>query len=229
MQRAACLLLAFCSISAAAQVQHSQAKNHPVTIVQQTTSVQTLADGTHITTTMTETFYRTSDGVTRSELLIPETAPRHGFTRISSIVNMDTGDIMHWIINDDRPQTASISRQNIRSAATQAEAKQQQQEQAARPKLELKTQDLGLGDEGGYACARLRRTTTYPINFNGNDKAYTMVQEQCVSPDYGVLTQNSDSPYSNGVTTLQSLTPGEPDALHFQPPANLKDSSNGMQ
>jgi hypothetical protein len=229
MQRAVFLLLAVCSISAAAQLPRSAQKNHPVTIVQQTTTTRTLEDGTHITTVRTENYYRSSDGIYRTETLIPQTAPQHGFFRSSAIINMDTGDVTHWVIYDDRPEASGIGHQNMRSAATQQLQQQAQKQQDARPKPESKREDLGLGEVSGYPCARNRFTTTYPINYSGNDKAYTVVQEQCVSADYGVLTQTSEDPFGNGVTTLQSLTPGEPDASYFQPPANLKDSSNGMQ
>jgi len=130
---------------------------------------------------------------------------------------MDTREATYWTTVDDRPQQSSISR-NIMQAATPAP------DALAGSMPKVKWEELGTGEENGIPCKRRRITTNYPANSYGNDRAYSVVQEQCESPDCGLLTQTIDNPASgHRVTTLQSLTPGEPDPSVFQPPADMQE------
>jgi hypothetical protein len=219
VQTSAYLLIALCSIPACAQLPRPVVKGHPVTIVQQITETRTLQDGTQITSVSTETYYRNTQGVSRTDLTMPLLRGRQGFSHTAIISNFDTRESIVWTTYDDRLQTGGVSRNPIRDSPPE--------QVAASKQVQTKMEDLGLSEVDGYPCSRRRFTNTFPANMFGNDQSYKSMQEECSSTDYGVLTMTQDNPVSGKrVTTLVSLTPGEPDASHFQPPADVPETAS---
>ncbi len=95
------------------------------------------------------------------------------------------------------------------------------------PRLQLKntTEQLGTQDVQGVPCEASRTTVVYPVDFMGNDRPITSVNESCNSREFGRnLRESMDDPRTGvRTTTLQSISRGEPDPSLFQPPADYTE------
>jgi hypothetical protein len=206
-------------------------------------SVQTLADGTHISQTMTlQKIYRDSQGRTRMErpLMhpgmggppVPADAPM--MIDITDPVahvryTLDTrGKIAHrW----ELPTPDSTSAKGGGFAAmlspslpTVAASKVQgiQQTDPSRPHAQFEKLDSQTID--GIAVEGRRTTMTYPAGSVGNDGAFVTSNEMWTSPELNVmvLSKNSDPRNGDHTQKLINISRDEPDASLFQPPAGYE-------
>lgn len=216
----------------------------PVSMVFERKQVQTLADGTHITSVTHESFYRDSQGRTRSDQELP--FPVRSGTPMVAVTVQDpvAGFMLHWQTGGEAAAQRRRQFTSVDTDATRAQALQERAEdaaaaalprlqrdpapaQAGHPQPKHTTQSLGMQEVQGIPCEATRSATVYPVDSIGNDRAITVWTERCVSREFGrALREVSEDPRSGTRTlTLQSVTRGEPDPMVFHPPADYGERS----
>lgn len=106
---------------------------------------------------------------------------------------------------------------NIGGSAGQAGA-------SARPRPEMKQEDLGQQVIEGVVATGHRMTQTWPAGSQGNDRPFEVVSENWFSPDLKevVLTKNTDPRSGENTTKLINISRNEPSADLFIPPADYQ-------
>jgi hypothetical protein len=194
-------------------------------------TVQTLADGTHITRSGTvQRVYRDSQGRTRTERQLGGSARPGARPQAPVIVEirdpvaglmylLDTqGKVAHRI-------TLSAASSAVRSAAPQprtAPAPAAAPAAADPYRPEFKHESLGSEMIEGVMAQGSRTTTTYPVGAEGNDRPIVVTQESWTSPELGVslLWKISDPRSGDRTQKLTNISRTEPEAGLFQPPAD---------
>jgi hypothetical protein len=209
--------------------------NEPFSADAITTTVRTLADGTHITKpALTVKMYRDSAGRTRSDRLPgdpiggePPSAsiifirdPLAGYSYILDTVNK----VAHRAAIA-RPQPGQpMNLPNPTAAAPTPEAN------ASEPRGE--TEDLGTQTMEGLTVQGRRTTITYPAGSFGNDRDITNVAEIWSNSELSLMVLQVHSDPRNGETTtkLENLSRTQPDPNLFLPPPDYKivDASAGQ-
>ena len=93
---------------------------------------------------------------------------------------------------------------------------------------------FGNTNHTGVLAEGTRTTTTFPVDFVGNDRPITRVSETWISPDLkmAVLSKTSDPRSSESVTKLINIVLAEPDPSLFQLPAEhsiVDESAPGIR
>jgi hypothetical protein len=219
----------------------------PYSAEQTSETVQTLADGTHITETLqTAKMYRDSEGRTRIE----RSFRMHGMIGASDgadapvmitiedpvahvMYNMSSADkVAHKqaITAMEMPPPSSGGPGRLSAAPAPAGARRATDE-GVRPKTTV--EKLGKQTMEGILVEGMRHTTTWPVGSMGNDRPITQVNETWMSPELkvAVLTKNSDPRSGEHTQKLTNITRVEPDPSLFQPPADytISEETNGLQ
>jgi hypothetical protein len=215
----------------------------PVSMVFERKSVQTLADGTHITRITHESFYRDSQGRTRAEFEL-NTAPSMAQGTRSNVIVTDpvAAQSIAWTIGPGFPKSYTVTstqrpapsgsaglRIAPPSAGSSAAGAVAAQPPPPPPSITVRaaaTQEtLGQQEVQGAACTATRSTSVFPVDMIGNDRPITVVQDRCMSREFGrVLSERLDDPRTGLRTlTLTSLSRTEPDPALFQPPAGFTE------
>ena len=191
------------------------------------TSVQTLADGTHITReSSSRKLYRDSAGRTRTErpLVI---ASRHQKVDVPMIVEitdpvervrytLDTvNKVAHKQAIPERDRAVKRTAPLPDAAAARPQPSAEDAPQSSNEKLEPQTME-GLQVEG------TRHTIVYPTGFEGNDRPIKVVNESWWSPELEVtvLDTRNDPRFGETTNKLINIDRSEPDPSLFLPPAN---------
>ncbi|MGA2591781.1 MAG: hypothetical protein ABSH32_17860 [Bryobacteraceae bacterium] len=198
-------------------------------------TVQTLADGTHITgTTQPTKEYRDSLGRTRTERSMfrgPVEKPRNVPEAPTIIEITDPVAQVRYTLDTQnkvahrqalaplatparRPHTARATLSATSSGPATA-ADDAERPKSTTEKLEPQTIE-GVQAEG------TRHTTTWPVGAQGNDRPITMVTEDWWSPELRVSMLNKTNDPRSGEHTekLINVSRAEPDPSLFQPPAD---------
>ena len=217
--------------------------NDPYTLVVEYKTVQTLSNGSHITTTRKESVLRDSLGRTRIE---NESRPlgsgRNFVFRNVSVTDTVANRSYTWIESSQVSQHEYFSRDlQIRNprvvpqngngplanpqppaAGPQAHAGQPQTPPVM-PKHTV--EKLGTRNVQGFTCEATRTTTTYPIDFFGNDQPLITTEEGCYSSELTHQLAMTRDDARNGLETMTvvSLSRVEPGAALFQPPAGYTE------
>jgi hypothetical protein len=206
----------------------------PYSAQQESRTVRTLADRTHITDDgQSITYYRDSLGRTRTEVMPPPAAEFTGEGPKPSVL-VDIGDPVagYRYTLDSNSHTAyraplgalppSASGAGGRGDATATPKEETAGTERLHP--EISADQLGTQTIEGMAATGTRMTTIYPAGFFGNDRPITTVRETWMSKELGrpVLERTSDP--LNGETTMRltNISRSEPDSSLFQPPADYK-------
>lgn len=214
-----------------------QETNNPVSLVFERKQTQTLADGTHISSTTHEYFYRDTLGRTRTENEFPMLRGTTQATRMVSVMDPVAGTVTNWQTGapgagnaheytrvSTNPQQGTLRQRPAQaqgittSTPTHIVAESTLSAPPMHP--QVKREDLGVQDVQGATCQASRTTIVLPTGFLGNDRPITTTQESCVSTEFGqALKETYDDPRSGTrTTTMQSISRGEPDPSLFQPP-----------
>jgi hypothetical protein len=191
--------------------------------------VQTLADGTQITTHQGKQFEaRDSAGRTRSEIYRPELP--QGSHRDSdqpifvTIADPVAGQYIHL---DPRQKTAAVTP----FPTTHAKESAQKGQQTARIQSLLQqemphssVEKLGGESISGVNAEGRRITRLIPAGTEGNDRDFTVITERWESSELGIEVLEKITDPRSGVTTKETrnLTRAEPDPALFQIPADYK-------
>jgi hypothetical protein len=197
------------------------------------TTVQTLADGTHITrANSTRKLYRDSAGRTRIERPAVQFPPGGRHAAVPVVIEITdpvehvkyTLDTVNKIAHKQSlvnvARDLAIRRTTPRVAAAGAPALPAQPSgdegpQVTREKLDSQAME-GLQVQGH------RTTTVYPTDSVGNDRPVTGVEEDWRSPELkiDVLHTSNDPRFGEVTRKLTNLVRSEPDASLFRPPAD---------
>jgi hypothetical protein len=93
-----------------------------------------------------------------------------------------------------------------------------------RPRPEVRRESLGTQNIEGVLAEGMRTTTTWPVDSVGNDRPIVAVNEIWTSRDLGmpVLSKVSDPRFGETITKLTNISLSEPDPFLFQPPAGYE-------
>jgi hypothetical protein len=204
----------------------------PYSAVQESSSVQTLADGTHITRKpMNEKIYRDSEGRTRTErefcqgpggtpsaMVVEIRDPVSGYSYILDEQNQ----VAHrFAIQVRQPSESAVPAANIVPAQRVSSAEMSNQE-PARPTVT--TESLGTQTMEGVLVEGKRTTRIIPEGLEGNDRAIAVVTEAWRSPELriAVLIKTNDPRNGEMTTRLTNIELSNPILSLFQPPPGYK-------
>ena len=196
-----------------------------------TGTVQTLADGTHITHTMLPTkVYRDSYGRTRTERSLFRGAVERAHKAPDAPVIIQIVDPVAQVrftmdtqtkIAHRQPLTPAVRRRpTLRPAASARRTPAQAAPDEIHP--ETTTEKLEPQTIEGILAEGIRRSTTWPEGSQGNDRPITIIEETWRSPELKVsmLVKNNDPRSGEHTEKLINVSRAEPDASLFQPPAD---------
>jgi len=182
--------------------------------------VQTLVDGTHLTSKFAPTkVYRDSVGRTRTERHIFASAPDSAIVveiidpvaRVKYTYTLDAVDkVAHrQRLVSAKPATGTPA---ARSASMKA--------QPAESRPEMSNEELGTRTIEGILAEGTRRTVTYPVDSMGNDRPISAVTETWTAPDLKVqiMIRQNDPRLGESTYKLVNISRDEPSASLFQPP-----------
>jgi hypothetical protein len=178
---------------------------------------QTLSDGSHITSSETEHFYRDALGRMRTETATGAVIfdPAAGFT-----YDLTTGRKTY---TKSRVGTNSVV--TIAAAAHRSSSSSHSGKATPKPGADTITEDLSPQMLSGVYAKGARITTTIPAGTLGNDRDLKVVNERWYSDDLKLLLKSSNSDPRFGVTTyeLTDISQAPPDPALFQIPAGYTE------
>ena len=209
---------------------------HPYSAEQITEHVQTLADGTHISQTVSKVrYYRDSQGRARIErsFILPPGVQASASTFVT-IVDPVAGCQYTF---DSRQHTARrISMPSQPHQTSQWFQKTAPPVAAGFPRAanvipgnsvprattgaETQRESLGTHTIEGVPAEGMRTTTTFPAGSVGNDREFTTTSETWMAKDLDVtvLSKSSDPRYGETTTRLTDISQTEPDPNLFLVP-----------
>ena len=197
-------------------------KGQPYSMVEKTTTVRTLADGTTMRSTHEERKMRDAEGRTRVDIL-------HEFKNEVTIVITTISDPVtrtRTTLNVRQKMAHTFHFPELKPAAPVDEKKLAELRAAAksRPTPDFQTEKLGQKNVSGIFAEGTRTTRLIPIGMEGNDREIRVVTEQWISPDLKIIVARSvdDPRYGQVTMEVSDLLRGDPDAALFQVPADYK-------
>jgi hypothetical protein len=194
-------------------------------------SVQTLADGSHITRKTQTVLSRDGQGRFRKETTV------QGFGPLAASGQAKTFVIIHdavagTIFALDPGKKIAHQLPNLRghgSAAAGGELKDKFQYKKIGGADNVQTEDLGKQTINGISAQGTRHTRTIPAGQIGNEKALTIVLESWYSPDLQlvVMSKRSDPRFGETTYTVSNIQQKEPDAALFSVPADYTIEQGG--
>jgi hypothetical protein len=187
----------------------------PYSAKQTTTRIQTLADGTHITTVTTSQIYRDADGRTRTDntITLADGTTYHNIRIYDPVTRVQ----ITWTVgNPNMTKIVNIYHYPQPVAQPVISAPQPvQQRYYPTTNQSLPPQTI----EGLYATG-YRNTRTIPAGYEGNDRDITTTTENWSSQLLGLqLRYSTDDPRSGKSTTeITDIQQTAPDPTLFQPP-----------
>jgi hypothetical protein len=204
----------------------------PYSGVQEYSSVQTLADGTHISHKQgPEKIYRDSQGRTRTERALctgtaasPDKAlveirdPVSGFAYILDAQNQIAHRFALQVRHPTTPPTTETGKRGVSLALRRAVPPQD----PSRPSMT--SESLGVQTMEGIPVEGMRTTEIIPEGFEDNDRPITVVREVWMSTELkiDVLTKHNDPRNGEITGRLTNIDLSEPAPSLFQPPPAYK-------
>jgi hypothetical protein len=204
----------------------------PYSALQESSNVQTLADGTHIAhKPMTEKFYRDSQGRTRTERSFCQ-GP--GGTTEALVVEIRDPVAGYSYILDEQNQVAhrfllqlrhlgnsALRTTNDGVPAAMAAPVTPRQDASMR---NVTTESLGTQTMEGVLVEGTRTTLTFPEGSQDNDRPITVVNDVWRSPELkiNVLVKTDDPRSGESTIRLTNIDLSNPILSLFQPPPDCK-------
>jgi len=201
----------------------------PYSANQATESIQTLADGTHVTQTRnTSHITRDSRGRTRTERPILVTRGENGWNLTVPEIR-DPVDGIYYILDQQNKVAHRFATPSAPTApaATLPAIGPQMQVGTPSPKPvtdgkrpETSNEKLGSQMMEGVMVEGYRSTTTWPVGTQGNDRPIVSTHESWISEELKteVFMKNSDPRFGENIFKLTNLERTEPDLTLFQVP-----------
>jgi len=178
---------------------------------------QTLSDGSHISNSETEHFYRDSMGRMRTE------------TSTGAVIFDPVAGFTYDLTTSRKTFTKRPVSPNavvtIAAAAHRSSTSSHSGQSKQRPESGVITEDLPSQFLSGVYVKGARVTTTIPSGTIGNDRDLKVVNERWYSDDLKLLLKSSNSDPRFGVTTyeLTDILQAPPDPSLFQIPAGYTE------
>ncbi len=207
------------------------AARQPYTMTATQTSVQTLANGTTITSESTSRVAHDSAGRTYSEQHHTLPAGPEGQS------DGQPRETVSYFVNDPVARTSLTWNSNTREATLTHHLEPQWQRAAPevrsdvapaarpehtvrRPQQEIQRENLGTKTIAGVNAVGERTTRVIPAGSEGNDQPLTITDETWRSLEYGVILSSIHDDPRNGKSTREvtDFQPGEPDTALFKAP-----------
>ncbi len=198
-------------------------KGQPYSLLEKTTTVRTLADGTTIRSTHEERKMRDSEGRTRMDLLhefkgettITMATISDPVARTRTTLNVRQKMAYMFHLPELKPTTPPVDEKKLEELRAAAKS---------RPTPNFQTEKLGGRSVSGIFAEGTRTTRVIPAGMEGNDREIRVVIEQWVSPDLKIAVARSIDDPRFGLSTMEvsDLLRGDPDAALFQVPADYK-------
>jgi hypothetical protein len=196
-------------------------KGQPYSMVEKTTTVRTLADGTTMRSTHEERKMRDAEGRTRVDIL----REFKNETTIAITTISDPVARTRTTLNVRQKMAYTFHLPELKPAAPVDEKKLAELRAApSRPTPNFQTEKLGQKNVSGIFAEGTRTTRLIPIGMEGNDREIRVVTEQWISPDLKIIVARSvdDPRYGQVTMEVSDLLRGDPDAALFQVPADYK-------
>jgi hypothetical protein len=202
----------------------------PFTASFSTQTSQTLADGNHIQRSTTGTLARDSQGRTRRDMTLAAIGPwaTSGKPAQVSMIN-DPVAGTHYILEPDKKIARQLGPHNGRGKGHKhghpaGAAKGMRPDDA-----NVTTTSLGTQTISGVSAEGTRTTRTILAGAIGNEKPIVITVERWYSADLqtAVKTTRSDPRMGDTVMQLTEIKRAEPDASHFQVPADYTIQKGG--
>jgi hypothetical protein len=192
----------------------------PLSATEVRRSEQVLSDGSHISNSETEHFYRDSSGRMRTE------------TSAGAIIFDPVGGFTYHLADHEKTYTkvpipansvmtiaAAVNRDSTRTSTGNSRYKQGSG---------AVTEELTPQSVNGVMAKGARITVTIPAGKIGNDRDLHVVSERWYSDDLKVLLKSSNSDPRFGVTTyeLTEISQTPPDPALFQVPSDYTEKEN---
>lgn len=205
----------------------------PYSADEKTESVQTLADGTHITNTTTTRVYRDSQGRTRTEMTLPGFEGDKQRPHVTITIS-DPVAQKNYMLDPESKTVHSMPRMTfdrVRAAekmqipdiapGTPGPGTVVFRESRVPP---AKHEDLGDNVIEGVSAKGSQDTNTIETGAMGNDRPITITSERWFSPDLQIEVKSVRSDPRMGTTThtVTNISRTEPDASLFQVPSDYK-------
>jgi len=199
----------------------------PYSANQATESVQTLADGTHVTQTRsTSQIIRDSQGKTRTERLIIRDGNGWSLT-VTEIRDPVEGayyildqqnKVAHRFATPSAPSSPAVTLQAVGPQTLAGTPSQKPPTGGTRP--ETTNEKLGSQMMEGVMVEGYRSTTTWPVGTQGNDRPIVSTHESWISEELKteVLMKNSDPRFGENTFKLTNIERTEPDPTLLQVP-----------
>jgi len=210
-------------------------RGQPYLLVQKTSTVRVLADGTTITTEREERRYRDSEGRTRIET--KQISPKMTFdmgmvmlfdpvaqTNTTLMGSSKEAHVMHFHAPKPPTPEEQAKLAEMRAKAEAARAARVAAGEKEQPKQSMESEALGTRNIAGMVVTGTRRVRTIPAGTVGNDRDIKVVMETWRSSELGmVLESTNDNPQSGKTTTeVVSFERTEPDPALFKVPEGYK-------
>ena len=207
----------------------------PYSATREVETIQTLSDGTHIVLKSHTRLYRDSQGRTRTEMFPQE---RSGMSQDPvTILIMDPVEGVQYFLSP-RNHTGTRNILPRRPAVPPPPPPPPKPPVNLLPPLppphppQISVEQLGTQMIDGIWARGTRRTTTIPVDEQGNDRPLVSVSEEWYSEELRmmVLTKRSD-PRTGETTERLTIDRSEPDPSLFQPPPDytLTDTPGPMR
>jgi hypothetical protein len=199
-------------------------KGQPYSLLETTTTVRTLADGTTIRSKHEERKMRDSEGRTRMDLL----HEFKGETTITMATISDPVTRTRTTLNVRQKMAYTFHLPELKPAPRPPVDEKKLEELRAAAKSRstpnFQTEKLGGKNVSGIFAEGTRTTRLIPAGMEGNDREIRVVIEQWVSPDLKITVARSIEDPRFGLSTMEvsDLLRGDPDAALFQVPADYK-------
>lgn len=210
-----------------ASVGGQQASNAPFTLSRTITIVQTLVDGTTITSRITDKVARDSEGRTYSES--KQTMHVRADGQPTELVSYTVFDPVARTRTTWDPRTKIANVTHMAAAQTMQDRTQPlqvadgdaaRQLHGGRSTQHQTSEDLGVRTIVGTEARGTRSTGIIPAGDWGNDRPITIVRENWVSTQYNIplLTITDDPRTGKRTDEVTEFKPGEPDPALFKIP-----------
>jgi hypothetical protein len=183
---------------------------------------QTLPDGSHIHTVQHEKLYRDGEGRIRSETYNHQDSDQQNPEELTTVTITDSPENVRYNL---QPRNRTAQRSTIFGAPLQTQAAQRQAPvpaQQTQPRRKFTSEALGTQTIEGVAAEGTRYSTTYPVNFMGNDAPLVNTGETWSSTEMGlqIVQKTNDPRTGETVRRFTHIQRGEQDPSLFQVPAD---------
>jgi hypothetical protein len=210
----------------------------PYSAEQESTNIQTLADGTHITRKpFTQKLYRDAQGRTRTERSFCQ-GPNE--TSIGLVIEIRDPVVGYSYVLDEQnhvahrfalPAKHPVATSTSAASLPSSEAVQKTANANPDPTKPIITREsLGSQTMEGILVEGTRTTEIIPEGSQGNDRPITVVREHWTSPELriSILIKDNDPRRGESETRLTNIDVSNPILALFQPPAdyNIVDETD---